>query len=397
MIHCMNYFIDGIKKTFVFTGKASRAEFWYFIFLSFLISKLLIVTLDLSEIFFHLETSIFQRGWHILIGISIISLAIRRMHDIGKDEWFILVPVYNLFLFCLPSAQGENHFVLDSNVSQIDHNSSQAGIIDDLKKRRRSKLLAVIIIYTLVTIALLAFSLFGILFLEGASNETHKIISNLFILLIGGNAFVIVSFSVAYIAYRPWMRPILIISFLLPIVVAIIMFVQISTRFEKATQNQVHYRNEIVAFNHDILKVINSIHEKNPLISSSNCNENTVNTMYTHTCINLGLKKTGLDPLSNSDLELIRKELEKLIPIKNKYTSFDQEFATHNGRMRVYIDTVPSETDKKECMVDPNNKEQKFGISERFIYKCFISDTVTCNEEKNTSACSLLPTKSREN
>lgn len=31
--------------------------------------------------------------------MPLIAVAIRRMHDIGKSGWYILIPIYNLTLF----------------------------------------------------------------------------------------------------------------------------------------------------------------------------------------------------------------------------------------------------------------------------------------------------------
>ena len=35
--------------------------------------------------------------------IPTIAVAVRRMHDVGKSGWFILVPIYNLVLVLSPS------------------------------------------------------------------------------------------------------------------------------------------------------------------------------------------------------------------------------------------------------------------------------------------------------
>ena len=40
-----------------------------------------------------------------LIGVVVatIAVAVRRMHDVGKSGWFILIPIYNLVLVLSPS------------------------------------------------------------------------------------------------------------------------------------------------------------------------------------------------------------------------------------------------------------------------------------------------------
>jgi len=32
-----------------------------------------------------------------------IAVAVRRMHDVGKSGWFILVPIYNFILLVTPT------------------------------------------------------------------------------------------------------------------------------------------------------------------------------------------------------------------------------------------------------------------------------------------------------
>jgi uncharacterized membrane protein YhaH (DUF805 family) len=42
---------------------------------------------------------------YLLIIPSVIASGVRRMHDVGKSGWFILVPIYNLVLFVQPSLE----------------------------------------------------------------------------------------------------------------------------------------------------------------------------------------------------------------------------------------------------------------------------------------------------
>ena len=42
--------------------------------------------------------------WMLLIP-AVLSVQVRRMHDVGKSGWFILVPIYSLFLYVQPSVK----------------------------------------------------------------------------------------------------------------------------------------------------------------------------------------------------------------------------------------------------------------------------------------------------
>jgi len=39
-----------------------------------------------------------------------LAAEVRRMHDVGKSGWFILVPFYNLVLLCTPSNPSSNKY-----------------------------------------------------------------------------------------------------------------------------------------------------------------------------------------------------------------------------------------------------------------------------------------------
>ena len=40
--------------------------------------------------------------------IPTLAAAVRRLHDVGKSGWFILVPIYNLILLVTPSKPSYN-------------------------------------------------------------------------------------------------------------------------------------------------------------------------------------------------------------------------------------------------------------------------------------------------
>lgn len=39
--------------------------------------------------------------------IPSIAIAVRRMHDVGKDWWYIFIPIYNLILFVVLKENAE--------------------------------------------------------------------------------------------------------------------------------------------------------------------------------------------------------------------------------------------------------------------------------------------------
>lgn len=48
----------------------------------------------------------------VVIGLLIPNLAaaVRRMHDVGKSGWYLLIPIYNLILAFTDSEPGTNQY-----------------------------------------------------------------------------------------------------------------------------------------------------------------------------------------------------------------------------------------------------------------------------------------------
>lgn len=105
-------FIEAVKACFskyaTFTGRARRSEFWYFNLFYSLIYFLLFIT---------------GIGIFILpiVGLAFIlpllSVGVRRLHDIGKSGWWILInliPIIGWIIFlvwcCTDSQQGGNNW-----------------------------------------------------------------------------------------------------------------------------------------------------------------------------------------------------------------------------------------------------------------------------------------------
>lgn len=89
-----------VTKYFVFSGRASRAEFWWwmlgFVVVSIvlsLINKAVVgpapTTTDLGMIMsYTLQTSILTSAWALLNFIGAAALTVRRLHDTGRSGWW---------------------------------------------------------------------------------------------------------------------------------------------------------------------------------------------------------------------------------------------------------------------------------------------------------------------
>ncbi len=84
---------DGFNRFADFSGVSSRSQYWYFILGTTIAS--VIAQLAFGNFGGNLVS--------IITLLPTIAVAVRRMHDVGKSGWFILIPIYNLVLVLSPS------------------------------------------------------------------------------------------------------------------------------------------------------------------------------------------------------------------------------------------------------------------------------------------------------
>ena len=106
--------IDSVKSGFRnyarFEGRASRSEYWWFMFFN-IVAQLL--------------ASIINETLGLVVSLALIipsiAVGVRRMHDVTKSGWWILFPVVNLLLACRKSIE------LDSRLAPSQDRRNQVG------------------------------------------------------------------------------------------------------------------------------------------------------------------------------------------------------------------------------------------------------------------------------
>ena len=125
-------FNDLLKRYVLFSGRASRTEFWLS---SLVLSIILFATgvIDITGITFGSDDylrsfedqvkSTFS-NFGMIITIPVLSVTCRRLHDTNRSGWFLLlyfIPliglVWLLVLCCLEGTEGENRYGFDPTVS----------------------------------------------------------------------------------------------------------------------------------------------------------------------------------------------------------------------------------------------------------------------------------------
>ena len=120
-----------LNKYFVFEGRASRSEFWFF-FLVYMISNIVLeFTKSTNSSILIILSAIVSYGTII----PMVSAGCRRMHDIDKSGWFQMIPFYNLFLWAQESSANSStgrKYARESSTKNNNYERIQSSSSNDL-------------------------------------------------------------------------------------------------------------------------------------------------------------------------------------------------------------------------------------------------------------------------
>lgn len=107
-------YMDVLKRFSEFEGRARREEYWMFALFNLMISFVIFLLAMASNSGFLIVL------YGLFIIIPSLSLTVRRLHDIGKSGWMVLISlipyigsVILLVLTCIEGQQGNNEYGLD--------------------------------------------------------------------------------------------------------------------------------------------------------------------------------------------------------------------------------------------------------------------------------------------
>ncbi len=114
----MNWYVKVLKNYAVFSGRARRKEYWMFVLFNFIFC---IVAMILDNILGLAFENVGYGPIYLLYCLAVfipgLAVSVRRLHDIGKSGWFILIslipfigPIWLLVLMCTDSEPGENDY-----------------------------------------------------------------------------------------------------------------------------------------------------------------------------------------------------------------------------------------------------------------------------------------------
>lgn len=97
---------DAISACFskyaTFSGRATRSEYWFF-FLFYILVLLAVSLFDPTT------NGLFANLTVLVFILPMYAAGSRRMHDVGKNGWFQIIPIYGLILACSAS-DGDNKY-----------------------------------------------------------------------------------------------------------------------------------------------------------------------------------------------------------------------------------------------------------------------------------------------
>ncbi|MBQ2187578.1 MAG: DUF805 domain-containing protein [Bacteroidales bacterium] len=83
-------FEEAIKSAFSnyfkFSGRARRSEYWYFYLFNFIVAIVLSIFTITNK-----DLKILSDIWSLIILFPSLALTVRRLHDIGKSGWYVLL------------------------------------------------------------------------------------------------------------------------------------------------------------------------------------------------------------------------------------------------------------------------------------------------------------------
>ena len=115
-------YVDNFKHTIMgnfanFKGRASRSEYWRFYGITIVLAgiinvlSVLLMNTALSSVF-----GLVSLAYNCAILLPSIGLAVRRLHDVGKSGWLLLVSfipfgvIYVIYLLAQKGDEGDNQY-----------------------------------------------------------------------------------------------------------------------------------------------------------------------------------------------------------------------------------------------------------------------------------------------
>ncbi len=124
----MKYYLDVIKNYVKFDGRARRKEYWMFVLFNVIFSFVASIIDSVAGLNYtssgnsygYASVGIISSLYSLAVLLPSIGVGIRRLHDIGKSGWWLLIclvplagPIWLLVLLATNGVVGENQYGSD--------------------------------------------------------------------------------------------------------------------------------------------------------------------------------------------------------------------------------------------------------------------------------------------
>jgi uncharacterized membrane protein YhaH (DUF805 family) len=118
----MKYYIDALKNYANFSGRADRQQYWMFFLFNVIFAIVASILDRVLGLSFHMNGISLGYGWiYLLYALFVLipglSAGVRRLHDIDKSGWMLLVvliplagAIWILVLLCTEGTRGANKY-----------------------------------------------------------------------------------------------------------------------------------------------------------------------------------------------------------------------------------------------------------------------------------------------
>ena len=112
----------ALKRYADFNGRSRRSEYWFF----YLFFMIILVVLNLLTVYVS-ALSIVSVIAYLGLLLPLIAAGVRRMHDVGKSGWYLLIPIYSLILLFTAGVEGSNEYGPDPKNPEFEEEINQIG------------------------------------------------------------------------------------------------------------------------------------------------------------------------------------------------------------------------------------------------------------------------------
>ncbi|SRR5579883_222484 len=106
----MKWYLKVLKQYAVFSGRASRTEYWMFVLFNFLATIAVGLVGSLLGSVTQTDQSVLVNIYQLAVFVPSIAVGCRRMHDTDRHGLWLLVPIANLIFALQEGTKGDNRF-----------------------------------------------------------------------------------------------------------------------------------------------------------------------------------------------------------------------------------------------------------------------------------------------